>query len=305
MKKSVRVIVPATSANCGPGFDVLGAACNLYNEFTYELTERGFELEVTGEGSGRLHASGKNLAFLAFFRLWNELTDRRYTGLKVTMQNRIPLSRGLGSSSTAIVAGLMAANYLTGSTLTRQQLVDYATEIEGHPDNVAPALLGGFTVSYMSHGKAASLRFVPKKPLSFIAAVPAEPLSTARARQAIPEMVSHKDAVFNAGRSALLVSALLTGEYKFLPDALEDRLHQPYRMPLINGTQAVFKAAKNAGAYGAIISGAGSTLMAYAAADADSEAIGRAMQQAFEKAGQQAVYHVLKLDEEGARVIDN
>ena len=305
MKKSVRVIVPATSANCGPGFDVLGAACNLYNEFTYELTERGFELEVTGEGSGRLHASGKNLAFLAFFRLWNELTDRRYTGLKVTMHNRIPLSRGLGSSSTAIVAGLMAANYLTGSTLTRRQLVDYATEIEGHPDNVAPALLGGFTVSYMSHGKAASLRFVPKKPLSFIAAVPAEPLSTARARQAIPEMVSHKDAVFNAGRSALLVSALLTGEYKFLPDALEDRLHQPYRMPLINGTQAVFKAAKNAGAYGAIISGAGSTLMAYAAADADSEAIGRAMQQAFEKAGQQAVYHVLKLDEEGARVIDN
>lgn len=305
MKKSVRVIVPATSANCGPGFDVLGAACNLYNEFTYELTERGFELEVTGEGSGRLHASGKNLAFLAFFRLWNELTDRRYTGLKVTMHNRIPLSRGLGSSSTAIVAGLMAANYLTGSTLTRQQLVDYATEIEGHPDNVAPALLGGFTVSYMSHGKAASLRFVPKKPLNFIAAVPAEPLSTARARQAIPEMVSHKDAVFNAGRSALLVSALLTGEYKFLPDALEDRLHQPYRMPLINGTQAVFKAAKNAGAYGAIISGAGSTLMAYAAADADSEAIGRAMQQAFEKAGQQAVYHVLKLDEEGARVIDN
>lgn len=102
-----------------------------------------------------------------------------------------------------------------------------------------------------------------------------------------------------------MVSALLTGEYKFLPDALEDRLHQPYRMPLINGTQAVFKAAKNAGAYGAIISGAGSTLMAYAAADADSEAIGRAMQQAFEKAGQQAVYHVLKLDEEGARVIDN
>ena len=306
MKKSVRVIVPATSANCGPGFDVLGAACNLYNEFTYELTERGFELEVTGEGSGRLHASGKNLAFLAFFRLWNELTDRRYTGLKVTMHNRIPLSRGLGSSSTAIVAGLMAANYLTGSTLTRQQLVDYATEIEGHPDNVAPALLGGFTVSYMAHGKAASLRFVPKKPLSFIAAVPAEPLSTARARQAIPETVSHKDAVFNAGRSAaLVVGAFESGEYKFCPMLWRTGCTSRTACRLLTATQAVFKAAKNAGAYGAIISGAGSTLMAYAAADADSEAIGRAMQQAFEKAGQQAVYHVLKLDEEGARVIDN
>ena len=305
MKNRVKVIVPATSANCGPGFDVLGAACNLYNEFTYELTDRGFELEVTGEGSERLYASGKNLAFSSFFRLWNEMTDRRYTGLKVTMHNRIPLSRGLGSSSTAIVAGLMAANYLTGSTLTKEQLVNYATEIEGHPDNVAPALLGGFTVSYMAHNKANSLRFIPAHELRFIAAVPSEPLSTARAREAIPESVSHKDAVFNAGRSALLVSALLTGEYKYLPDALEDRLHQPYRMPLITGTQAVFKAAKNAGAYGAIISGAGSTLMAYASPQADCEKIGAAMKLAFEKAGQQAVYHVLKLDTEGARVVDN
>ena len=233
------------------------------------------------------------------------MTDRRYTGLKVTMHNRIPLSRGLGSSSTAIVAGLMAANYLTGSTLTKEQLVNYATEIEGHPDNVAPALLGGFTVSYMAHNKANSLRFIPAHELRFIAAVPSEPLSTARAREAIPETVSHKDAVFNAGRSALLVSALLTGEYKYLPDALEDRLHQPYRMPLITGTQAVFKAAKNAGAYGAIISGAGSTLMAYASPQADCEKIGAAMKLAFEKAGQQAVYHVLKLDTEGARVVDN
>lgn len=305
MKTHVKVIVPATSANCGPGFDVLGAACNLYNEFTYELTKRGFELEVTGEGSGRLHASGKNLAFSSFFRLWNEVTDRRYTGLKVTMHNRIPLSRGLGSSSTAIVAGLMAANYLTGNTLTKQQLVNYATELEGHPDNVAPAILGGFTVSYMAYGKANSLRFLPACELRFIAAVPSEPLSTAKARQAIPETVSHKDAVFNAGRSALLVSALLTGEYNYLPDALEDRLHQPYRMPLITGTQAVFKAAKNAGAYGAIISGAGSTLMAYASPQADCKKIGQAMQQAFEKAGQQAVYHILKLDTEGARVVNN
>ncbi len=305
MNTRVKILVPATSANCGPGFDVMGLACDLYNEFTYELTARGFELNVTGEGSERLHPSGKNLAFSSFFRLWNELTGRRYTGLKITMKNRIPLSRGLGSSSTAIVAGLMAANYFTGSTLTKQQLVDYATEIEGHPDNVAPALLGGVTVSYMAYGKAGSLRFLPAKELRFIAAVPSEPLSTAKARQAIPETVSHKDAVFNAGRCALLVSALLTGEYRFLPDALEDRLHQPYRMPLINGTQAVFKAAKNAGAYGAIISGAGSTLMAYASPDADCDAIGKAMQQAFEKAGQQAVYHVLKLDAEGARVIDN
>ena len=147
MKNKITVIVPATSANCGPGYDSLGLACDLYNDFTFEISERpGFALEVIGEGEDRLYASGRNLAFLAFFKVWNEVQGTRI-GLKVTMQNRIPLSRGLGSSSTAIVAGLVAANLLTGATLSKEQLLNYATEIEGHPDNVAPALLGGITIS--------------------------------------------------------------------------------------------------------------------------------------------------------------
>ena len=172
MKNKITVIVPATSANCGPGYDSLGLACNLYNDFTFEILDTpGFALEVIGEGEDRLRAGGRNLAFLSFLKVWNEVRGTRI-GLKVTMQNRIPLSRGLGSSSTAIVAGLVAANLLTGSTLPKERLLNYATEIEGHPDNVAPALLGGITISYMDRSGAHSLRFLPQKELRFIAVVP-------------------------------------------------------------------------------------------------------------------------------------
>lgn len=301
MDNKITVMVPATSANCGPGYDSLGLACNLYNEFTFEVLDNpGFILEVIGEGEDRLRASGRNLAFLAFLKVWNEVRRTRI-GLKVIMKNKIPLSRGLGSSSTAIVAGLVAANLLTGLTLSKEQLLNYATEIEGHPDNVAPALFGGITVSYVDENGAHSLRFTPQKELCFIAAVPDQPLSTYKARQAIPQQIPHQDAVFNASRTALYVGALMSGEYQYLSAALEDRLHQPYRIPLIKGTEAVFKAAKDSGAYGVIISGAGSTLMAYADPTKDCAKIAEAMVEAFRKNGQHSTAHILKLDTEGAR----
>ena len=158
----VSIRVPATSANCGSGFDTLGLACTLYNEVTYEITPtRGFQLEVTGEGAEYLKPCGRNLAFASFFRVWNEVTDRERIGLKITMHNRIPMSRGLGSSSSAIVAGIYAGNILSGNRFNDDELLGFATEIEGHPDNVAPALLGGFTISYMDGRKAHSLRVEP------------------------------------------------------------------------------------------------------------------------------------------------
>ena len=177
--KKVTIRVPATSANCGPGFDTLGLACTLYNETTYEITDRkGFQLEVTGEGSEYLKPFGRNLAFASFLRIWNKITDNERIGLKVTMINRIPMSRGLGSSSSAIVAGLYAANALCDDYYTKDELLDVATDIEGHPDNVAPALFGGFTISCMEKGKAHSLRLMPEKPLKFIAVVPDSKLPT-------------------------------------------------------------------------------------------------------------------------------
>ncbi len=300
--RKISLRVPATSANCGPGFDSLGLACTLYNDISYEITAGGgFALDVTGEGEGLLKPHGRNLAFEGFLKVWNSLTGGERIGLKVRMHNRIPLSRGLGSSSSAIVAGVYAANALCGHQFSRDELLQFAAEIEGHPDNVAPALYGGFTVSFTdaSSKKAHSLRFLPAVPLKFIAVVPERKLATSLARQAIPATVPHGDAVFNASRTALLTSALLSGQYEFLPSALEDRLHQPYRAHLIPGLQEVVNAARAAGAYNAIISGAGSTVMAYAAADASHAKIAAAMQQAFVDAGEACSCHILDLDTRG------
>ena len=303
--KKVTIRVPATSANCGPGFDTLGLAVNLYNEATYEITDtKGFQLEVQGEGAEYLKPFGRNLAFASFLKVWNQVTGCQKIGLKVSMINRIPMSRGLGSSSSAIVAGLYAANCLCDNHYTKDELLGFATEIEGHPDNVAPALYGGFTISYMEQAKAHSLRLLPAKPLQFIAVVPASKLATSLARQAIPKTVPHADAVYNTSRASLLVGALLSGNYEYLGMALEDKLHQPYRTHLIPGLGEVFAAAKAAGAYNAIISGAGSTVMAYASPEADGEAIAKAMVAAFAKQGEHAVYHLLQLDTEGVKVME-
>lgn len=300
----VSIRVPATSANCGPGFDALGLACTLYNELTFEITPtRGFQLEVTGEGAEYLKPCGRNLAFASFLRVWNEVTKRERIGLKITMHNRIPMSRGLGSSSSAIVAGIFAGNVLSGNKFTTSELLDIATEIEGHPDNVAPALLGGFTISYMDGRQAHSLRVEPVKPLKFIAVVPERRLPTTLARQAIPQSIPHCDAVYNTSRASLLVGALLSGNYQYLAAGLDDRLHQPYRAHLIPGLKDVFAAAREAGAYNAIISGAGSTVMAYAAIDSDHEGIARAMQEAFLKHGEPCAYHILGLDLDGVKEI--
>lgn len=302
--EKVSLRVPATSANCGSGFDTLGLACTLYNDLTYEITNtRGFQLEVTGEGSEYLRPFGRNLAFSGFLRVWNAVTNKRRIGLKVTMHNRIPMSRGLGSSSSAIVAGLFAANCLCDNYYSKDELLGMATEIEGHPDNVAPAIYGGFTISYMDNDKAHSLRLLPAKPLKFVAVVPDRRLQTYVARQAIPASVPHKDAVFNASRSALLVGALLSGNYEYIGHGLEDKLHQPYRAHLIPGLADVFDAAKAAGAYNAIISGAGSTVMAYAPIDADCEAIALSMMAAFERNGESCRYHILDLDMDGVKQV--
>lgn len=305
MIKKVSLQVPATSANCGPGFDTLGLACTLYNDMTYEITDKtGFQLEVTGEGSEYMRANGRNLAFLSFFRLWNEYTNRERIGLKITMHNRIPMSRGLGSSSSAIVAGLFAANTMLGNPYNQDKLLNFANEIEGHPDNVAPAIYGGFTVSYLDKNNGAhSLKIIPAKSLKFIAVVPDRKLSTHLARQAIPAAVPHVDAVFNSSHAALLVAALLSGRYECLGDALEDKLHQPYRAHLIPGLYDAFAAAKEAGAYNGIISGAGSTIMAYADPDSDCEGIARAMQAALLKAGETSCYHLLDLETEGVKLV--
>ena len=302
MNNKVTVRVPATSANCGPGFDTLGLACNLYNYFTYELIDQGLSLKIEGEGTEKLKAGKNNLAFLSFYKVWDMIVGSK-TGLSVIMSNNIPLSRGLGSSSTAIVAGLVAADHLTGNTLSKNEIVQLATEIEGHPDNVAPAILGGMTISYVDNGRASSLKFLPLKPFKLVAVVPDMPLATSLARRAIPKTVPHQDAVFNTSRAALLVGAMLTGDYQHLAAGLDDRLHQPYRAHLIPGMEDAFKAAVNNGAFNEIISGAGSTLMAYVPINVSCEAVGEAMCKALSEHDLHSVFHILDIDTEGAVVL--
>lgn len=302
MSKKVSIRVPATSANCGPGFDSLGLALNMYNYFTYELLPEGLELQVEGQGGAHLKADAKNLAFSSFMNLWQAYGEAE-TGLRITMKNNIPFSRGLGSSSTAIVAGLVAADHFLGTNLPKQELINRGTALEGHPDNIAPAFVGGFTINCMEDGKTATFRFIPPHTLSFVAVVPSKPLPTVLARKAIPVSIPHVDAVFNTGRAALLTAALMSGSYEYLSTALQDRLHQPYRAHLLPGMQDAFAAAKSNGAYNAVLSGAGSTLLAYLPDCADWQAVGKAMQSALQASGMKSYYKRLELDAQGAIII--
>ncbi len=302
MTATVTVAVPATTANCGAGFDSLGIACNLYNHLTLTLSPgEALSITGTGEGSDNIPHTRQNLIVRCIEQLLITVGDKR-RGIALQFNNRIPLSRGLGSSSAAIVSGLYAANCLVDNPLSKAELLSLATSIEGHPDNVAPALFGGCTIAYMEGGKAKCLVYQPKQALILVAAVPNFHLSTKRAREALPAAVPFGDAVYNASRSALLVGALLSGESAFLADALGDKLHQPYRAPLIPGMEAVFAAAKGAGADGAVISGAGPTLMAFVTAgEAVAKRVGEAMQAAFARTGASATIHCLAIDTQGVR----
>ena len=300
-EQSVRVRVPATSANLGPGFDALGIACTLYNEMTLTLThEPGLHISARGEGAAFIPSDERNIVWKSIQYLLQR-ADRadEFQGAKIRMSNRIPLSRGLGSSATAIVAGLTAANALVGSPFHRDDLLQLATDIEGHPDNVAPAIYGGFTVNTVTNGHVECFSFLPR-----IFMVPDFYLSTKSAREVLPSEVPMKDAVFNISHAAMMVAALARGSEKHLDHAFADALHQNYRAPLIPGMFDVFAAAKKAGAYGAALSGAGPCLIAFVPAHRKcTEDVAAAMQEAFRAHDVEARPLHLRLDTKGARIL--
>ena len=295
-----RVMVPATTANLGPGYDCLGLALNMYN--TLEMTPAGtWQLSIHGEGENHLPRDPSNLAWQAMVRLWLE-TGTPVPTVKISMTNRIPLSRGLGSSAAAIAAGLVAANQWAGNSLSRDEILQLAVQLEGHPDNVAPALLGGLTVSVMDGSKAVALNLDLPGELELVACIPDFALATNAARRALPTTVSHGDAVFNLSRTALLLAALTQGRGDLLPLACGDRLHQPYRRDLVPGFDDVIAAALDAGASCCMLSGAGPTMLAIGTAGRD-KGIGQAMTMAFAQAGVRAHYKILQPDLTGARIV--
>lgn len=260
----IAVSVPATTANLGPGFDALGLALDLRNELEAEvLPDRPGHLEITleGEGSEQLPRGPSHLAWRAILRAFRQ-RDREPPGLRLHQRNRVPLARGLGSSAAAIVAGLTVAMRLLEQPDWQAEALEQATEMEGHPDNVAPALLGGLVACAATEQGARAAR-LPLHPCWKVAlAIPDFEVSTHEARQRLPQLIPFSAASHNLSRLALLIAVLQHGEGD-LAAAVEDRLHQPYRAVLIPGFDEALRAAREHGAAGAFLSGSGSTLAAF------------------------------------------
>ncbi|MFT3951293.1 MAG: homoserine kinase [Oscillospiraceae bacterium] len=255
----IQIRIPATSANLGAGFDALGLALGFYNYVEIGESDR-VEICTTDENCD-VPTDESNLIYRSAQDLYR-VCGKTLGGLKLVQTNQIPFARGLGSSSACIAAGLVGANVLLGSPLSQDDLIDLAAQIEGHPDNTAPALLGGIVTAVFDGRRVHWVRQEVYTKLKFAAIIPDFELKTERARACLPTEVSHKDAVYNLSRAALFSASLLTGKFENLRTAVHDRLHQPYRMELIPRCRDVFDIAYSHGAYGVFISGAGPTVMA-------------------------------------------
>lgn len=253
-----RIKVPATSANMGPGFDSLGLALKLYNTVWMDEYD-GVKISTT-DGTV-VPLDEKNLIYKSAKMLY-DICGRPFNGLKIRQENNIPMTRGLGSSSACIVAGLVGANALLNEPLSKDDLVNLAAQLEGHPDNSTPAILGGLVTAVFDNDRVYSVKVPISGRIKFAAFIPDFELKTEVARAALPMEVSHKDAVFNLSRAALMTASLFSGRLDNLKLAVEDRLHQPYRLKFISGAKEIFEIADRLGAYACYISGAGPTLMA-------------------------------------------
>ncbi len=300
MMDSVTVHVPATTANLGPGYDCLGLALGLHNEITLATADEP-GVAIDGEGAESLPRDRTHLV-LGAAQAAADAAGVELPVLELHQRNRIPLARGMGSSSAAIVGGIVAANTLLDLGLSERQMLDVATAVEGHPDNVAPALLGGLTVCCtLESGEVMVERLDVAPGLSCVVAIPDFEVATHEARKALPQTIDHADGVFNLCRVGLIVAALSTGDFGVLGEAMRDRLHQPYRAHLVPGMDEAIAAALDCGAHGAALSGSGPTVAAFVSDR--GEEVGEAMVNAFRRAGTTAIARELPLSAEGARVV--
>lgn len=281
---SCRVRVPATTANLGPGFDCLGLALDLWNDVTFTLEGRGVAVTVESDYPESLPRDESNLVAQSYLRLCEEAGKAPPAGLHIHCRVRVPPSSGLGSSSTAIAAGVLGANTLLGRPLERDRLLELAADIEGHPDNVAAALLGGLTIVVRKGDKLLTKKILVPE-VNVALAVPELAFSTRSARAGLPTEVSMQDAIFNLGRTPLVVEALRTGDYELLSQVMEDKLHQASRIKLIPGGPAAWLAAQHAGAAAVAISGSGPSLIAFVSLATDAARVAREMAAAFEAEG--------------------
>jgi len=296
----VRVDIPASTTNLGPGFDVLGMALKLYNTVEMEVSASGTHIEIEGEGADIIPRDEHNLIYRAAKQVFEKVGEK-LPPLSIRLINRTPLARGLGSSGTAAIGGLMAASVIAGAGLERDEILDMAAKIDGHPDNVAASIFGGIIIASLTEEGVACMKFMPPKPVKVVVVVPDFHLLTSDARAVLPTSVDLSTAVFNISRTSLLVAALATGDFRLLGIATDDKLHQPYREKLIPGFRDVFRAAKSVDENVAVaLSGAGPSIVALCTDN--STEIGENMRQAFLKHNIDSRVMILDIDEEGAKV---
>lgn len=251
-----KIIVPATSANLGPGFDSLGIALDLYNEFVFEETLNGIEINSCRDES----INEKNLIYYSLKKTF-EYLGYKNKGIKIQVKGDVPSSRGLGSSATCILGGIMGANELLNAALSKNEILELATKIEGHPDNIAPAIFGGLITSIMEEKSIYYNNINVAKGIKFVAMIPDFKLSTVESREVLPAKLIYKDAVDNISRVSLLISAIANGRFDLLKYGLKDNIHQPYRGKLISGFDKIMNKSYEMGALGTYLSGAGPTIM--------------------------------------------
>ena len=256
----IKIRVPATSANLGPGFDCLGLALDIWNEVRFEESD-SMSFQVAGEGADKLNHRPNNLLTDSFKRVY-EICGKPIRGVNIQAHNNVLHSSGLGSSAAAIVAGIFGANELLNKPLDTNALIKLATEIEGHPDNVAPALLGGLVVAVMTESEVITRRY-DVQPLSVVIVKPEVQWQTRTARSVLPSTISRTDAIFNIGRAALVIDALRQGNLSLLQKVMDDRIHQSYRLKHIPAGIAAYETAKQFGA--AALSGAGPSIICFVA----------------------------------------
>ena len=292
------ILAPATSANLGPGFDTLGLALDLYDEYRFEVSET-ISVEVAGEAAGETPTDESNRVLDAAIRFSSAL-GVEFGHRSVRQVSRIPVSRGLGSSAAATVTGIVAACRSAGIEVRQSRLIEEATTVEGHPDNVIPALTGGLSVIAQAESGPVWTKVPFPSDLEIAVAVPETRIETERARSVLPSKIDFADAVFNVSRAALLVAALQRSDYSALAEAMRDRLHQPHRSPLHPALSEMIEAAYDSGAVGAALSGSGSAMIAFA--ESNAERVGAAMRAACEAAGVSCRSFTTRVCSEGLRV---
>ncbi|MBJ6362941.1 homoserine kinase [Paenibacillus sp. GCM10012307] len=264
--RRIIVKIPASTANLGPGFDTLGMALSLYAWIDMSIADEETEIELLGNGMESIPRDKSNLLYKVAQLVFKEagLPEQE---LNIAMYSDIPLTRGLGSSASAIVGALVAANALAGFPLTEQQLFTIATRLEGHPDNVGASLFGGIIVAAWDGDRVDHIRLEPPAGIDMLVAIPDFHLATEKARHALPQQYSKQDAVYNISHSSLLVAALASGRIDLIRYAMKDRVHEPYRAALIPGMSQILRDAGEHGAISTALSGAGPTLLALIESD--------------------------------------